>query len=424
MAKKAKSKTSKKEETPKKKAASKRSKASKRKSKKSKATSPKTNSRAASFLKQVTKTTPDAYISLEEFDETEPKPHIPSGSLVIDYLIGGTQNGSGIPICPGFPRGGIVEIYGPEGSGKSTIAQTAAGVVAGFGGLAVYIDWEHVLAPDYAESLGVPTKDPERFLLFQPNTLEEGFKIAWAAAKNGVDLIVFDSIGAGVPQEIFGQKDEDIGHLGRLGLVSAKWSHFLPKLQTVVSQSKSTVIGIAQMRANISTGPGAGYGKKTKPQGGTAWKFFSWVRVDLRRVQTLKEKVYSPLSNSMEEQVVGSKIRVTMEKCKVSPHQGRYHEIYIRQGEGIDNVSTVIDIASKNRIIKKGGSWYSWVYQGQEVKVQGTSGLREILLENKEMQQALSKQVLACLTATGSDELSDDVEEDVDDIFADSGIDD
>ena len=310
------------------------------------------------------------------------KPHLPTGSTILDYLIGGRPNKHGISPCPGWPKGMISNVYGHESSGKTTVALTAAAEVCAAGGQVVFIDWEHAISSDYAQALGVPVTDKTKFRLFQPNTLEDGLKILALAIKAGVDLVILDSVGAGVPEKIFGQSIEEIGGLGRLGLVASKWSLYLPKFASMCSKSGTHVMGISQLRSKISTGPGGGGG--TQHQGGKAWLFYSAVRMCFRRTKSLKTKGYDAIAHKLVERMTSAIIRAKMDKCKVAGTQQNEQDFYIVFGQGIDDVRSIIDIASNHGIVKKKAASYSWERgNGDTCKGMGIENFRSSVLAAK-----------------------------------------
>jgi recombination protein RecA len=220
----------------------------------------------------------------------------------------------------------------------------------------------------------VPIEDQDRFLLACPDTLEEGMKILWACATNGVDLLVIDSVGAGVPEDQLNEKDK--GRMGRVGLIAAKWSMYLPQFQRCLRKSGSTVIAISQLRKKINTG---GYGgDTTQVQGGEAWKFYSTLRIKLARVKTERGKSYNAATHKVEEQVYGGVCKAKLDKNKISATQGNDIEYYIRWGEGIDDVRSIMEIASKHGIVKKAGAWYKWNRpDGSEIAGQGIEKFRQ-----------------------------------------------
>lgn len=334
------------------------------------------------------------------------RPHLSTGSVVIDYMIGGRLNAHGIPPCPGFPRGAITEIWGHEGAGKTTVALTAAaktcanGAKSGGPGTVVYVDWEHAVDLAYAKTIGVPVDDPNRFRLVQPATLEQGLGVIWTMTKAGVDLVVIDSIGAGIPEDHLKQKDNEKGELGRVGLIAAKWSKVLPELSQKAAETGTTVLGISQLRKKISKGPGAGYGPDTAPQGGEAWKFYSWVRFGLRRVMYEKGKIYDPLTHTNIETAVSSLVQVKLEKCKVSSSQGREGQIRISFGEGIDDFRSVLDIATAHKIIQRDGAWYGFQPSGAPLmRTQGLDKLRVLIKETPGASEQLYQQVFLKLNS-------------------------
>lgn len=324
-------------------------------------------------------------------------PHLPTGSIVLDYLIGGTPNRFGVPPCPGLPRGRLMNLYGQPSSGKTTLALTAAAATCARGGKVAFIDWENAIEMAYTSNLGVPIHDRSKFILAQPETLEKGLSYIWTFARAGVDLIIIDSVGAGVPKAIMEQAIEDKGEMGRIGLVAAKWSKILPELQSIVNRSGSCVIGIQQLRKNIGV---TGYGPKDTQQGGEAWKFYSAIRMMLRRVKSEKSKVYDPLTDKMVEKVITSQISARIDKCKVSASQGAEATFYIKFGEGIDDVRSIIDVATAHRVIKKAGSWYELTItpegrEEQNIRAQGLVTFKRDLLACEGAWEALASSALA-----------------------------
>jgi len=329
----------------------------------------------------------------------EPLPHVSSGSLIIDYLIGGEPNKQGIPPCPGLPRGRVVQVWGHESAGKTTLALTAAAAVCAAGGTVLYVDWENDIVPDYAEALGVPITDDTKFELVQPETLEDGLKLAVIYATAGVDLIIFDSVGAAVPASIFDRGAEDVGEQAKVGELQQKWSQEMPSIKGKIAKKGAIVIGISQIRAKINTGPGHG-GPTTQPQGGNAWKFYSSVRIELRRIKMEKQKRFDTLTRKEDERVIGGVIRAKMIKCKLSKSQGREAIFHIRWGEGIDDIRSVMEIGMAHGIIKRAGAWYSMEGAGGSIRVQGKEPFLDHLRENKTDFNHLYDQVVPMLTAS------------------------
>lgn len=339
---------------------------------------------AAAALDKVFKgKSPEVMLDLDSLKRS--RPHIPSESIVIDYLIGGRPNKMGVAPCPGWPRGAVCQLWGHESSGKTTLALHACAGAIRRGGTVAFIDFENALDYAYAQALGVPVSDKDKFKAYQPDTLEDGLSVLFAMAKMGVDVIVVDSVGAGVPKRVFEQSVEEQGGMGRVGEVAALWSVFLPKLTKICAKSGSTVIGLSQLRNKISTGgpPGASaMGDGKQPQGGEAWKFYSSVRMKLQKTFSEKTKIYSALDNATEEQVTTVKIKAKMEKSKVSASQQHEADIYITFGQGVDDFRSVLEICTAHGAVKKSGSWLSWVTpDGEEIRVQGISKLRDAIEE-------------------------------------------
>jgi len=338
-------------------------------------------------------------------------PHLPMGSLILNHLIGGKPNRHGVSPCPGLPKGRILNLYGHEGSGKTTISLEAAAETCKNGGVVGYIDWEHEIVPDYALSLGVPIGEEDKFMLCQPDTLDDGIAILWTMASAGVDLIVLDSVGAGVPRKYFEKSIAESADQGRLGMNAAVWSQFLPKLKGRINKTGSAVIGISQIRAAINT---VGYGDQITVQGGKAWKFYSALRMKLQRVKTEKSSDYSALTNKTEDRVIGAIIKAKLEKCKVSSQQGNEELFYIRWGEGIDDLRSLIEIGAAHRIVKKAGSWIEWIDpSGESVRMQGMEKFRAAIAASSTMRKALEKQVKPYMASGGSSSSDSDEPEEI-----------
>jgi len=365
---------------------------------------------AKKMLPDVVKT---SFVELDPDAMTESLPHLPTGSIIVDFLIGGEPNKRGISPCPGLPRGRVAQVWGHESAGKTTLALTAAATVCSRGGTVLYIDWENDIVPDYAEALGVPILDPERFQLHQPETLEDGIKLAMVFAQAGVDLIVFDSIGSAIPARIANRDESEAGEQSRVGEEQQVWSRELPNLKRVINQKGTCVFGISQVRSKIGM---TGYGPTTQPQGGNAWKFYSAVRLELTRTKSETAKVTNVVTNKSDERVVGGVIQCKVIKCKLSKSQGRKENFYIRWGEGIDDRRSILEIAAANGLIKRSGNWLSWTApDGSELKHNGMEAFRKDLLKNPANFNMLVQAVLPLLSGGGPDDVVE-YEDDDDDM--------
>lgn len=282
---------------------------------------------------------------------------IPSGSLSLDIALGG-----------GIPKGRIVEIYGPESSGKTTVSLHAIAQAQKLGGTAAFIDAEHALDPQYAKRIGV---DTDGLLLSQPDNGEQALEIAETLVRsNAVDLIVVDSVAALVPRaEIEG----DMGD-SHMGLQARLMSQALRKLTGAISRSKTTIIFINQIRMKI----GVMFGNPETTTGGNALKFYSSVRMDIRRISQIKKG----------EEITGNRTRVKVVKNKMAP-PFRQAEFDIMYNKGISLTGDVLDLGVKHELIEKSGPWFS--YDGQ--KFSGRESMRQHLEENTEKLDALMKQV-------------------------------
>jgi recombination protein RecA len=307
--------------------------------------------------------------------------HISTGSVALDYLIGGKENSQGVRPCPGIPRGRITNIYGLAGAGKTTIALQTAATACSEGGTCVYIDWENEVEPRYASKLGVPVTDKSKFMLLQPETLEQGFKLMVKFAQAGVDLIVVDSVGAGVPEKM---AQKEAGDQAAVGLLARQWSQFLPLFKRVISKTGTAVIGISQLREAIGGMGGFGGGPTRKPQGGQAWTYYSTLKMMLKVVGKDRGKEWDGLQNKMIDTVKGNLVRAVLDKCKVSDAYKHEADFYLVNGIGVDNERTVLELAITVGLIKKGGAWYTWSdpKSGQEYKGQGLDNFRNLLPED------------------------------------------
>jgi recombination protein RecA len=283
---------------------------------------------------------------------------IPSGALTLDLALGG-----------GLPKGRVIEIYGPESSGKTTVALHAIAETQKAGGIAAFVDAEHALDPTYAAALGV---DIENLLVSQPDTGEMGLEIVDQLVRSvAVDLVVIDSVAALVPRaEIEG----DMGDI-HVGLQARLMSQALRKITGNIGKSGCTVIFLNQLRQKI----GISYGSPETTTGGNALKFYCSVRLDIRRIQTLKK--------GSDEYGIRAKVKVA--KNKIAP-PFRIAEFDILFGQGISQVGCLLDLAEETGIIKRRGAWYS--YDGDNIG-QGRDNSVKYLLENPEFAKTIEEKV-------------------------------
>ncbi|MBL4965040.1 recombinase RecA [Bacillus halotolerans] len=284
---------------------------------------------------------------------------VPSGSLALDTALG----------IGGYPRGRIIEVYGPESSGKTTVALHAIAEVQQQGGQAAFIDAEHALDPVYAQKLGV---NIEELLLSQPDTGEQALEIAEALVRSGaVDIVVVDSVAALVP------KAEIEGDMGdsHVGLQARLMSQALRKLSGAINKSKTIAIFINQIREKV----GVMFGNPETTPGGRALKFYSSVRLEVRRAEQLKQG----------NDVMGNKTRIKVVKNKVAP-PFRTAEVDIMYGEGISKEGEIIDLGTELDIVQKSGSWYSYE---EERLGQGRENAKQFLKENKDIMLMIQEQI-------------------------------
>jgi recombination protein RecA len=292
-------------------------------------------------------------------DERAPIEVIPTGSIALDVALG----------IGGLPKGRIVEVYGPESSGKTTVALHAIANCQKAGGVAVFIDAEHALDPEYAKALGV---DIDALLVSQPDTGEQALEIADTLIRSGsIDIIVIDSVAALVPRaEIEGEMGDS-----HMGLQARLMSQALRKLTGVLSNTKTTAIFINQLREKI----GVFFGSPETTAGGKALKFYASVRLDVRRIETLKDG----------QEAVGNRTRVKVVKNKMAPpfKQAEFDIIY---GVGISREGSLLDVGVEQEILKKSGSWYT--YDAEQLG-QGKENSRNYLLENPEVANEIEQKI-------------------------------
>ena len=284
---------------------------------------------------------------------------IPTGSIALDVALG----------IGGLPRGRVVEIYGPEGSGKTTLALHSLASAQKAGGIAAFIDAEHALDPDYAKKLGV---DTDALLVSQPDTGEQALEIADMLIRSGaIDVVVIDSVAALVPRaEIEGEMGDS-----HVGLQARLMSQALRKITGALSQTKTTAIFINQLREKV----GVMFGSPETTSGGRALKFYASVRLDVRRIETLKDGT----------EAVGSRTRIKVVKNKCSP-PFKVAECDIIFGTGISREGGLIDLGVEQSIVRKSGAWYT--YEGDQLG-QGKENSRNFLRDNPDLANEIEKKI-------------------------------
>lgn len=296
--------------------------------------------------------------------QVEKVPVIPTGSLGLDMALG----------VGGYPRGRIIEIFGPESSGKTTLAIHAIAEAQKGGGIAAFIDAEHAFDPTYAEKLGV---DMNSLYMSQPDNGEQALEVAEQLIRSSaIDIIVIDSVAALTPKaEIEGEMGE-----AKMGLHARLMSQALRKLTGALSKTNTTCIFINQLREKI----GVMFGNPETTTGGNALKFYASIRIDVRKVSPIKAG----------DEVLGSLTRAKVVKNKVAP-PFRKTEFEIRFGEGISKVGEILDLATNLDIVKKSGSWFS--YAGTKL-AQGREGALRVLKDNPELQEEIEAKVRAAFS--------------------------
>lgn len=293
---------------------------------------------------------------------------VPTGSLSLDLALG----------IGGVPKGRIIEIYGPESSGKTTVALHVVAEVQKQGGIAGFIDAEHALDPVYAANIGV---DINNLYISQPDCGEQALEITETMVRSGaVDVVIVDSVAALVPKaEIDGEMGDS-----HVGLQARLMSQALRKLTAVISKSNCVVIFINQLREKI----GVMFGNPETTTGGRALKFYASVRMDVRRIETLKQN----------GEVIGNRTRVKVVKNKVAP-PFKEAEFDIMYGKGISKIGDILDLAVKENIVVKAGAWFS--YNGEKIG-QGRENTKSYLLDNIEIAEEIERKVRALALGEGT----------------------
>ncbi|MGX4686786.1 recombinase RecA [Vagococcus sp. JNUCC 83] len=302
---------------------------------------------------------------------------VSSGSLALDSALG----------VGGYPRGRIIEVYGPESSGKTTVALHAIASVQKAGGTAAFIDAEHALDPKYASALGV---NIDELLLSQPDTGEQGLNIAEALVSSGaIDIVVVDSVAALVPRaEIDGEMGDS-----HVGLQARLMSQALRKLSGTINKTKTIAIFINQIREKV----GVMFGNPEVTPGGRALKFYATVRLEVRRAEQLKSGT----------DIIGNRTKIKVVKNKVAP-PFRIAEVDIMYGEGISQEGELIDMASDKDIVNKSGAWYS--YEEERIG-QGRENAKKYLIDHPEMREEIYQKVRLAYNMDGVEAVEETLED-------------
>jgi recombination protein RecA len=318
-----------------------------------------------------------AIMKLGTADAPDDIPAISTGSLGLDIALG----------IGGLPRGRVIEIFGPEASGKTTLTLHAISEAQKAGGIAAFIDAEHALDLGYARKLGVQTDD---LLVSQPDTGEQALEIAETLVRSGaIDLIVVDSVAALVPRaEIEGEMGD-----AHMGLQARLMSQALRKLTAAISKSQTTVVFINQIRMKL----GVMFGNPETTTGGNALKFYASVRLDIRRIESIKEG----------QDVTGSRVRVKVVKNKMAP-PFKQAEFDIMFAEGISKAGELVDLGVEKRVLEKSGAWYS--HKGERVG-QGREAARDFLKNNPALAKDIEQRVREASGVPGHGEKRSDVKE-------------
>ena len=304
-------------------------------------------------------------------------PAISTGSLGLDIALG----------IGGIPRGRVTEIYGPESSGKTTLAMHCIAEAQKKGGIAAIVDAEHAFDKSYAEKLGI---DTENLLISQPDNGEQALEITEHLIRSGaIDIIVIDSVAALVPR---GELEGDMGD-SKMGLQARLMSQALRKLTGAINKSKCSCIFINQLREKI----GVMFGNPETTTGGNALKFYASVRLDIRRIGQIKEGA---------DNVMGNRTRVKVVKNKVAP-PFKVIEFDIMYGEGISKVGEILDLGVEMEIVKKSGSWFSY---GSEKLGQGRDAVKNILLDNPELMNEIEKKIRDTINGVPLEDAANDEE--------------
>lgn len=337
-------------------------------------------------------------------------PHIPSNIIQIDHLLGGSplKSGTGL-VCPGYPRGRMIEVYGAESSGKTTLALNAIANVRKMGGVALFLDFENALHYGYAETIiGAPFNDTDT-LCFAPDTLEDGFKMIYIAIKSGFDLVVVDSVASMIPKK---ELEKKLGDPSAIGALARELSTNIGKMvQWQKKDPQCCVMLLNQIRSLISS-----TGGDETTAGGKALKFYATHRLKLTRIRSDFWEKVDPLTRKKKRIPYGNVTQIKVVKNKLDGKQGYTAEVFIRYGSGLDEYMSMIETAVPRGLIKKDGS--SYVYAGEKFK--GKEKVRKYLIDNSRIAMDLRTKIQQALLAEKPEALSGEDEIEDDDLVSDT----
>jgi len=346
--------------------------------------------------------------------------HVSTGSFPVDMLIGGspTKDGKGL-VCPGLPRRRIIEIYGPESSGKTTLLISAMVEAQKAGGAALFIDFEHSLDHSYAKALGL-SYDEDKLLVYQPDNMEEGWKMMFIGIAAGFDIIGVDSVAAMVPKS---EMEKGFDAEAKIGALARQFSKELPKFVTWLQKYPrltdnkektdpnhpgTALVFINQTRALINTGGGKSYGEAENTSGGKAIKFYAYLRLRTARIKSEVVERKDPMSGKKRRFPYGNVTDVKVVKSKVDAKQGHSTQMFIRYGVGIDDYYSIIETGVVQGLIKRSGAYYTLL----DKKFQGRDKFRQFLIENPKVFEALRTKLAVAVNASAVEAGSELTEED------------
>lgn len=340
-------------------------------------------------------------------------PHLPTEIIQIDTLIGGELvEDKKSMVCPGLPKGRIIELYGAESSGKTTLGLKFISVVQKNGGTALFLDYEHALHHGYSKATGV-NFSPDKLLLYKPNTFEEGIKMLFLACKAKVELVVIDSVSAMVPASELAKKVDDPAKIGALASTMSK---YLPKMVKWLDESGTTLVFINQTRALISTSSYApSGGGEDNTSGGKALKFFCSVRLKTTRIRSDFVEKKDSVTLKKKRIPYGNLVQVKAVKNKMAGHQGHTSEIFIRYGTGVDEYLSLIESAVPRSIIAKSAGNYTYGTN----KFVGKEKVRKFLIENPKVYADIRDKVMKAIMSEAPEPIQDDDDIEDDDIISD-----